>query len=155
MKVGRREAEQQQQYAQDYPQQPYSPQAGGGYPAPGQEFQPGQPMYTPQAGYSPQPEFQAAGAAPGPQIHPDYTYQQAGYAPPDPNAYPQPAAPTNPYAAGAGATRRAADENVSAEHFRNAPDQSVHDPTPLYNSEGVPFYEAPAAERDGGSLLHS
>ena len=154
MTPGRREAE-AQGYGQEY-QQPYSPQAAG-YPPDPATFNPNQPMYPPThpgGSLSPQPEYMGQPAQPGPQIHPDYGYQQqAGYAPPEPNAYsPPPGA--NPYAGGVGPRR--ADENVSAEPSHDTPKAPViNEPAPMYNSEGIPFYGTPnfSSNRDGGSDL--
>ena len=131
------EAEQRGEYDERYPpEQPYSPTnpdaiaPGAGYSQPQENYYPSTNSFPPppNAGYSPAPAYNPAEYPPQPaqpgqpaaQIHPDYGYpqQQAGnaYAPPGPGGVYTPP-PADPYA-GPGAPRRA-DENVSAEPFRN------------------------------------
>lgn len=148
-RVPGQEAAERASYGQDpYAQQQYQPGSPppAAYPIEGQQ----PPYYPPPPGQ----EYPGATPAPAGQIHPDYGYQpQTGYTPPVPDTYspnpgvagypPQPREP------------RRADENVSAETFRNTASNDVplnpnndalslpsHD-APLYDSNGAPFYYEP------------
>ena len=147
--VSGQEAAERASYGQDpYAQQQYQPTSPppGGYPIEGQQT----PYYPPPPGH----EYSGVTPAPVGQLHPGYEYPpQTGYTPPVPNAYsPPPGAagyPTQPR------EPRRADENVSAELFHNTASNDVplnpnndalslfSNDTPLYDSNGAPFYYEP------------
>lgn len=154
--TGQQEAAQASYGQQDpYAQQPYSPNspAPAGYVADGQQQPyfpppPGAPFSPPGANYPPEYQHQAAGA-PNAQIHPDYGYPpQGGYTPPVPNAYSPPSGAAG-YPPQQPREPRRADENVSAEVFRNTPNIPNND-VPTYDSNAAPFYSAPEAPSGEG-----
>ena len=149
--TGREQAEQESYGHDPYAQQPQSPPAG--YVQDAQ-----QPYFPPPPGAPGYGEYQgqpAPGVAQGgQQNYAEYGYPpQGGYTPPVPNAYsPPPGAAGYPPQQPTGPRR--ADENVSAETFRNNPETYHDTPTndiPLYNADGVPIYFDPIyASGEGG-----
>ncbi|KAL9137202.1 MAG: hypothetical protein Q9175_001596 [Cornicularia normoerica] len=143
----RQELAERASYGQDpYAQQQYQPNSPppAGFPIEGQQ--------TPY--YPPGQEYPGVTPAPVGQLHPDYNYPpQTGYTPPVSDTYsPPPGAAGYPQQP---REPRRADENVSAELFHNAANNDVplssnndalplpnHD-TPLYDSNGAPFYYEP------------